>query len=228
MMRILLIEDEEGLTITLTDRLVSEGYTVVSAADGLIGFEMAATESFDLIISDVMLPKKNGYDIARDLRQTGITTPILMLTAKGETIDKVLGLKLGADDYLTKPFEMLELLARVEALIRRAPTATGISNNGIFKFGEIDVDLKKAEVARCGKQIEISAMEFRLLQFFIENAGSVHSRDDLLDAVWGYDAMPTTRTVDVHVAWLRQKLEDNPRHPQFIQTVHGMGYKFVV
>ena len=227
-MKILLVEDEKGLIITLTDRLASEGFDVTSADDGKRGFEVASTESFDLMILDVMLPKKNGYDIARDLRQKGIQTPILMLTAKGETIDKVLGLKLGADDYLTKPFEVIELLARVEALLRRSPYQIEASPNGAFRFGQIGVDFKRAEVTRNDTPVELSAMEFRLLQFFIENRGTVHSRDDLLDAVWGYDAMPTTRTVDVHVAWLRQKLEENPRHPQFIQTVHGFGYKFTV
>ena len=226
-MKILLVEDEKGLIITLTDRLTSEGFDVTSAADGKRGFELASTEPFDLIILDVMLPKKNGYDVCRDLRQKGIGTPILMLTAKGETIDKVLGLKLGADDYLTKPFEVIELLARVEALLRRSPVQSDAVPNGAFRFGDIAIDFKRAEVARKGETIELSAMEFKLLQFFIENRGTVHSRDDLLDSVWGYDAMPTTRTVDVHVAWLRQKLEENPRHPQFIHTVHGFGYKFV-
>ena len=227
-MNILLVEDEKGLIVTLTDRLISEGFDVVSAADGKRGFELACEQQFDLIILDVMLPKKNGYDVCRDLRQKGISTPILMLTAKGETIDKVLGLKLGADDYLTKPFEVIELLARIEALLRRSPVQSDAIPNGAFRFGDIAIDFKRAEVARRGEAIELSAMEFKLLQFFIENRGTVHSRDDLLDAVWGYDAMPTTRTVDVHVAWLRQKLEENPRHPQFIHTVHGFGYKFVV
>lgn len=225
-MKILLIEDEKGLIITLTDRLTSEGFDVTSSMDGKSGFDLASAEFFDLIILDVMLPKKNGYDVCRDLRQRGVNTPILMLTAKGETIDKVLGLKLGADDYLTKPFEVMELLARIEALLRRSPTQNDAIPNGAFRFGEIGVDFKRAEVTRSNMPVELSAMEFRLLQFFIENRGTVHSRDDLLDAVWGYDAMPTTRTVDVHVAWLRQKLEENPRHPQYIHTVHGMGYKF--
>ncbi len=227
-MKILLVEDETGLIVTLTDRLTSEGFDVTSAADGKVGFDLACEQQFDLILLDVMLPKKNGYDIARDLRQKGVSTPILMLTAKGETIDKVLGLKLGADDYLTKPFEVIELLARIEALLRRSPNTNEAVPNGAFRFGDIRVDFKRAEVTKGDKPVDLSAMEFRLLQYFIENRGSVHSRDDLLDAVWGYDAMPTTRTVDVHVAWLRQKLEDNPRHPQFIQTVHGFGYKFTV
>lgn len=227
-MKILLVEDEPGLILTLTDRLVSEGFEVESAADGKAGYEAALGGRFDLIILDVMLPKKNGYDVARDLRQKGIDTPILMLTAKGETIDKVLGLKLGADDYLTKPFEVLELLARIEALLRRSSNPTNGSTANIFRFGAISIDFRRAEVLKAGDRIDLSAMEFKLLHYLIENQGNVHSRDQLLDAVWGYDAMPTTRTVDVHIAWLRQKLEENPRHPQFIQTVHGLGYKFVV
>jgi len=226
-MKVLLVEDEQGLIITLTDRLNSEGFDVISAIDGNAGFALASSETFDLIILDVMLPKKNGYDVCRDLRQKGNSTPILMLTAKGETIDKVLGLKLGADDYLTKPFEVIELMARIEALLRRSPAHTNGKSHDAFRFGEITVDFKRAEVMKSSKPIELSAMEFKLLQYLIENRGAVHTRDNLLDAVWGYDAMPTTRTVDVHIAWLRQKLEANPRHPNFIQTVHGMGYKFV-
>lgn len=226
-MKILLVEDEEGLIITLTDRLRSEGFDVVSANDGKKGFDLGISGGLDLIILDVMLPKKNGYDVARDLRQKGVNTPILMLTAKGETIDKVLGLKLGADDYLTKPFEVIELLARVEALLRRSPHQTNGSTADAYRFGTITIDFKRAEVTRDNTCVDLSAMEFKLLQYLIEHRGDVHSRDQLLDAVWGYDAMPTTRTVDVHVAWLRQKLEENPRHPQYIQTVHGMGYKFI-
>lgn len=225
-MKILLVEDEQGLILTLTDRLQSEGFAVKSATDGEAGLSLALSENFDLIILDVMLPKKNGYDVCRDLRQKGINTPILMLTAKGETIDKVLGLKLGADDYLTKPFEVIELLARIEALLRRAPAQNQTNSAESFRFGDVAVDFKRAEVLKNDAPIELSAMEFKLLQFLIENRGAVHSRDKLLDEVWGYDAMPSTRTVDVHVAWLRQKLEPNPKHPQFIQTVHGLGYKF--
>lgn len=224
-MKILLIEDEAGLILTLTDRLCSEGFEVKSVADGEAGFAAAASENFDLIILDVMLPKKNGLDVCRDLRQKNITTPILMLTAKGETIDKVLGLKLGADDYLTKPFEVIELLARIEALLRRSPQ-TNQNSPESFRFGDVAIDFRRAEVKKAESSVELSAMEFKVLQYFVENCGKVISRDELLDEVWGYDAMPTTRTVDVHVAWLRQKLEDNPRHPQFIQTVHGFGYKF--
>ena len=224
-MKILLVEDEAGLILTLTDRLEAEGFAVKSAADGESGFNIALSESFDLIILDVMLPKKNGYDVCRDLRQKSINTPVLMLTAKGEILDKVLGLKLGADDYLTKPFEVIELLARIEALLRRAPKSQNNSPDS-FSFGEIEIDFKRAEVIKNKQPVELSAMEFKLLQYLIENRGAVHSRNQLLDEVWGYDAMPSTRTVDVHVAWLRQKLEENPKYPQFIQTVHGFGYKF--
>ena len=225
-MKILLVEDEEGLIFTLTDRLRSEGFDVGSAKDGESGLAAAIADTFDLILLDVMLPKKNGYDVCRDLRQRGITTPVLMLTAKGETIDKVLGLKLGADDYLTKPFEVMELLARIEALLRRAPAKGKGHPRDSFRFGDVAVDFKRATIAKEEAAVELSAMEFKLLQYLIENRGVVHSRDHLLDQVWGYDAMPSTRTVDVHIAWLRQKLEDNPRKPRFIQTVHGMGYKF--
>lgn len=226
-MRVLLVEDEEGLIITLTDRLRSEGFDVTSATDGKAGFALAEKEAFDLILLDVMLPKKNGYDVCRDLRQKGISTPILMLTAKGETIDKVLGLKLGADDYLTKPFEVIELMARIEALLRRSPHKANGHSYDAFRFGEVAVDFKRAEVTRNDTPVDLSAMEFKLLQYLIEHRGLVHSRDNLLDEVWGYDSMPSTRTVDVHIAWLRQKLEENPRRPHFIQTVHGLGYKFI-
>jgi two-component system alkaline phosphatase synthesis response regulator PhoP len=227
MKKVLLVEDEEGLIMTLSDRLESEGHVVSVAKDGEAGLSLANSEEFDVIILDVMLPKKSGFDVCRDLRAAGKRTPILMLTAKGETIDKVLGLKLGADDYLSKPFEMMELLARVEALMRRsANNGNGTVADG-FVFGDISLDFGMAEVRRDGTVVDMSAMEFKLLQFLVDNRGRVHSRDELLDAVWGYDAMPTTRTVDVHIAWLRQKLEQNPKHPKFIQTVHGFGYKFV-
>ena len=224
--KILLVEDEPGLILTLTDRLMSEGYEVEAASDGETGLQMATSKSFDLIVLDVMLPRKNGFDVCRDLRKQNVSTPILMLTARGETIDKVLGLKLGADDYLTKPFEVMELLARVEALLRRAPVETPVSTD-VYRFGSIEVDFRRAEVRREGAPVELSALEFKLLQFFIEHRGAALTRDELLDEVWGYDSTPTTRTVDVHVAWLRQKLESNPRHPQFILTVHGFGYKFL-
>lgn len=225
--RLLLVEDEPGLVLTLTDRLTSEGYDVTSARDGETGLERASSQSFDGIILDVMLPRKNGFDVCRDLRQRGVNTPILMLTARGQVVDKVIGLKLGADDYLTKPFEMIELLARVEALLRRVPAANPALATDGYQFAGIKVDFRRAEVERDGERLELSAKEFQLLRYFIEHREATLSRDELLNGVWGYDAMPTTRTVDVHVAWLRQKLEPNPRHPQYILTIHGMGYKFV-
>ncbi|MBO0722038.1 MAG: response regulator transcription factor [Blastocatellia bacterium] len=225
-MRILLVEDEPGLVLTLSDRLENEGYDVASMRDGESGLARAAEEAFDLLILDVMLPGKNGFDVCRDLRRLGVNTPILMLTARGQVVDKVIGLKLGADDYLTKPFEMMELLARVEALLRRNPPAPGPLMEA-YQFGPVRVDFRRAEIERDGQKIELSAKEFQLLRYFIEHRGATLSRDELLNEVWGYDAMPATRTVDVHVAWLRQKLEPNTRHPQYILTVHGMGYKFI-
>jgi two-component system alkaline phosphatase synthesis response regulator PhoP len=227
--RLLLVEDEPGLVLTLTDRLVAEGYEVESATDAPSGLEVASNGNFDAILLDLMLPGGNGLDICRTLRQRGLQTPILMLTAKGQVVDKVVGLKLGADDYLVKPFEMAELLARVEALLRRstAPAAAAAFTGDAYRFGDVSVDFRKAEVIKAGQPLDVSAREFKLLKYFVEHRGAALTRDELLNEVWGYNAMPSTRTVDVHVAWLRQKLEDNPRHPQFILTVHGLGYKFV-
>lgn len=223
--RVLLIEDEPGLVLTLTDRLKSEGYEVGSASDGPAGLERATREPWDVILLDVMLPGASGFDVCRDLRQRGITTPVIMLTARGQVVDKVLGLKLGADDYLTKPFDMLELTARIEVQLRRA--TAGTSGHTTAHFGNIVVDFRKATVMRDGAPIELSAREFLLLKYFIEHREATLTRDELLNEVWGYHSMPSTRTVDVHVAWLRQKVEPNPRNPQYILTVHGLGYKFV-
>ncbi|MGE0443611.1 MAG: response regulator transcription factor, partial [Vicinamibacterales bacterium] len=205
------------------DRLSAEGYEVTSATDAAGAQAAATANGYDAIIMDVMLPGGNGFDLTKAFRQQGIQTPILMLTARGQVVDRVVGLKLGADDYLVKPFDMAELLARVEALLRRTPPAPAAD---VYRFGEITVDFRKAEVVRDGQPIELSAREFKLLKYFVEHRGATLSRDELLNEVWGYNAMPSTRTVDVHVAWLRQKLEDNVRHPQFILTVHGLGYKF--
>ena len=227
MSRLLLVEDEPGLVMTLTDRLVAEGYEVESEGDAVAGLAKATTGTFDIILLDVMLPGGSGFDVCRTLRQRGIQTPILMLTARGQVVDRVVGLKLGADDYLVKPFEMAELLARIEALLRRGAAASSTTVGETYRFGDILVDLRKAEVTRAGQPIELSAREFKLLRYFVEHRGAALSRDELLNEVWGYNAMPSTRTVDVHVAWLRQKIEDNPRHPQYIHTVHGLGYKFV-
>jgi two-component system alkaline phosphatase synthesis response regulator PhoP len=225
--RLLLVEDEPGLIMTLTDRLLAEGYEVENVTDAPKGLEQASAGNYDAILLDVMLPGGNGFDVCRTLRQRGVQTPILMLTAKGQVVDRVVGLKLGADDYLVKPFEMAELLARVEALLRRSGTAAATFSGDAFRFGDIAVDFRKAEVTKAGQPLELSAREFKLLRYFVEHRGAALSRDELLNEVWGYNAMPSTRTVDVHVAWLRQKLEDNPRHPQYIITVHGLGYKFV-
>lgn len=224
--RVLLIEDEPGLLLTLSDRLDNEGYLVETAQDGALGLSRAANGSFDLILLDIMLPHKSGFDICRDLRQQGITTPIMMLTARGQVIDRVVGLKLGADDYLSKPFEMIELLARMEALLRRATNAPPVVVDS-YQFGPIHVDFRRAEVQRDGVPVELSALEFRLLRYFVEHRGLTISRDELLNEVWGYNVLVSTRTVDVHVAWLRQKIEQNPRHPQYLLTVHGLGYKFI-
>jgi two-component system, OmpR family, alkaline phosphatase synthesis response regulator PhoP len=222
--RLLLVEDEPGLVLTLRDRLTREGYSVDTSADGESGLERAAGEAFDLVLLDVMLPRINGLDVLRELRKRGIETPVIMLTAKGQIADKVVGLKLGPDDYVTKPFEMMELLARIEAKLRRAPLTPHPTDG--YQFGEVRVDFRRAEVTRAGAPLELSAREFQLLKYFIEHRGATLTREELLNEVWGYNAMPSTRTVDVHVAWLRQKIEPNSRHPQYVLTVHGMGYKF--
>ena len=226
--RILLVEDEPGLQLTLSDRLRREGYVVDAAGDGDVGLEKATTGGYDLVLLDVMLPRRNGLDVCRDLRQRGIDTPIIMLTARGQVVDKVVGLKLGADDYVPKPFEMMELLARIEARLRRHASAHGANDApAAYEFGDVRIDYRSAEVYRNGQLVELSAREYQLLKYFIEHRGATLSRDQLLTDVWGYNAMPSTRTVDVHVAWLRQKIEPNVRHPQHLLTVHGLGYKFV-
>ena len=222
---VLFVEDEEALRMTVGDRLRSEGYAVECAANGDEGFEKATQLPFDLIILDVMLPKKSGFAVCKDIREAGLITPILMLTARGQTSDKVNGLKIGADDYVTKPFNMQELMARVEALLRRAPIRPS-AQAGVFEFGSIHVDLVGTEATRDGKIVNLSAREFQLLRYFIEHRGATLSRDELLKQVWGYSAGMYTRTVDVHVASLRQKLEHDPKQPQFILTVQGLGYKF--
>jgi two-component system alkaline phosphatase synthesis response regulator PhoP len=224
--RILLVEDEPGLRLTLSGRLASEGHIVEQAADGETGLARASAEPFDLVVLDVMLPDRSGLEVCRDLRKRGVETPILMLTARGQVEDRVVGLRLGADDYLVKPFAMSELLARVEARLRREPPRPRDPAEG-YRFGDLDVDFRKAEVTRAGAQVKLSAKEFQLLRYLIRQRGATLSRDELLNEVWGYDAMPTTRTVDVHVAWLRRKVEPNPRRPQYILTMHGLGYKFV-
>ena len=221
---ILLVEDEAALRATLSDRLRGEGYVVETATDGHEAFEKAANQPFDLVILDLMLPVRSGLDVCRDIRQAGMATPILILTARNQTIDKVVGLKLGADDYVTKPFESAELIARIEVLLRRVPIQTG---QGVHEFGTIHVDVKRSEVTRAGKPVYLTGREFQLLRYFIERAGTTVPRRELLQSVWGYEADTLTRTVDTHVASLRQKLEENPKRPELIVTVAGVGYKFV-
>ncbi len=221
---VLIVEDEAALRMTLSDRLQNEGYVVECAVDGDEGFKRATEEPFDIIILDIGLPRRNGLDLCRDIRQGGVITPVLMLTARGQTIDKVIGLKIGADDYVTKPFEMMELLARIEALLRRAPSRP--PSQDIHQFGALRVDLRGTEVTKNGKPVNLSAREFQLLRYFVEHAGATIPRNELLKEVWGYSTETFTRTVDVHIVSLRQKLEEDPKHPQMILTIPGLGYKF--
>ena len=220
---ILLVEDEEALRMTLRDRLQSEGYVVDLADDGEKGYEKATRLPFDLIILDIMLPRCNGLDVCRGIRLAGLATPILLLTARGQTVDKVVGLKLGADDYVTKPFDTMELMARIEVLLRRsAPRGAG----GLHKFGPICVDFRGTQVTRDGAPVYLTAREFQLLRHLIERAGTTLSRTEILREVWGYEGGTFSRTVDVHIASLRQKLEDMPKKPKWIVTVPGLGYRF--
>jgi len=224
--RILIVEDEAGLATTLKDRLQKAGHTVSVARDGNTGMDMATREPFDVLILDIMLPGQNGLAICQKLRQLGSNAPILMLTARRQTMDKVVGLRTGADDYLTKPFKMVELLARVDALLRRA--GTGKANGPTrYECGDLQIDIRSTEVTREGRPVALSAKEFQLLRYFAEHRGATLSRDQLLREVWGYGGQPSTRTVDVHVAWLRQKIEKDPKNPQHILTMVGLGYKFV-
>lgn len=224
MPKVLIVEDDDSMIAALRDGFEYEGYTVSLARDGAAGLRQASETAPDLIILDVMLPKMSGLDVCREIRKGGNTVPIIMLTARGQEIDKVLGLKLGADDYVTKPFGFLELMARVEAVLRRA-TGRPVQVES-FEFGSVKADFKRCEVRRNGKLLDLSAREIRLLQYFIEHRGEVVSRDRLLDAVWDYDSAPLTRTVDMHVAKLRKKIEDKAAQPRYLVTVHGRGYKF--
>jgi two-component system, OmpR family, alkaline phosphatase synthesis response regulator PhoP len=222
---ILFVEDEKALRMTVGDRLRNAGYTVKYAFNGDEAFEKAIILPFDLILLDIMLPRRSGFDVCRDIRRAGLITPILVLTARNQTVDKVNGLKVGADDYVTKPFDMVELMARVEALLRRAPNKAA-NYTGVFQFGSCCVDMVGTEVTLDGKQLTLSVLEFQLLRHFIEQPGITLSREVLLKQVWGYSTNICTRTVDVHVASLRQKLQEDPKQPKFILTVHGFGYKF--
>jgi DNA-binding response OmpR family regulator len=225
MPRILIVEDDHAMAVALHDGFAYEGYEVLVAKDGKMGLELASHETVDLIILDVMLPQMSGLDLCQHLRHAGNHLPIIMLTARGQEIDKVLGLKLGADDYVTKPFSFMELLARVEAVLRRAsrhhkPLAQA-------QFGDITLNFHTFEATKGGVPFELSPRELQMLQYLIAHRGEVVSREQLLDAVWGYEAAPFTRTVDMHIAKLRKKIEDSPVDPRYIMTVHRVGYKFV-
>jgi DNA-binding response OmpR family regulator len=225
MTKILIVEDEPNMVAGLRDNFEFEGYEVLSAYDGSEGLEKALASSPDLVLLDVMMPKMSGLDVCKQLKAKRPSIPIIMLTARGQEIDKVVGLELGADDYVTKPFSIRELVARVKAVLRRSHTLP--KEHDRYSFSDVEVDLRSCRITRSGKQIEFSAMEFELLKYFICNAGEVLSRERLLEEVWGYDRFPTTRTVDAHLVRLRQKLEPSPEQPRYFLTVHGMGYRFV-
>ena len=226
MNRVLVVEDDEAMAVALCDGFVYEGYEVSVARDGETGLQMARENPPDLMILDVMLPKMTGLEICKVLRGEGSDLPIIMLTARGQEIDKVLGLKLGADDYVTKPFSFMELMARVEAVLRRARPGGGFQRP-VHTFGDVTVDFDRHEATRGGAALELTPREFRLLGYLVEHRGEVVSREELLDAVWGYDTIPFTRTVDTHVAKLRKKIEEDPSDPHHIITVHRLGYKLV-
>src|SRR5256885_12561714 len=225
MARILIVEDEPAMVAGLRDNFEFEGYDVITAPDGVAGLERALKEAPDLVILDVMMPRMSGLDVCKQLKTKRPSLPIIMLTARGQEIDKVVGLELGADDYVTKPFSIRELMARVKAVLRR--TSPQAPAPEVYRFSDIEVNVRANEVRRAGTLIDLSAKEFALLTYFISNPAETLSRDRLLDAVWGYDNYPYTRTVDTHIVHLRQKLEPNPEEPRFILTVHGRGYKFV-
>lgn len=223
--RILIVEDEPAMVAGLRDNFEFEGYEVISADNGVSGLERALADAPDLVVLDVMMPRMSGLDVCKQLKAKRPSVPIIMLTARGQEIDKVVGLELGADDYVTKPFSIRELMARVKAVLRRASPQG--SPPEVYRFSDVEVNIRSNEVLRSGTAIELSAKEFALLAYFISHPAETLSRDRLLDAVWGYDNYPNTRTVDTHIVHLRQKLELNPEEPRFILTVHGSGYKFV-
>ncbi len=220
--RILIVEDEPGLRLTLSDRLLSEGYEVDTESDGASGLAKASDGAFDALILDVMLPGMSGFEVCRRLRERGHQVPALMLSARDQVVDKVAGLQFGADDYMAKPFEFAELSARIQALLRRAlPGASSVP----FRFGPVEVDFRRTTVSRDGQEVPLSAREFDLLRYLVENRGETLTRDRLLTQVWGYHGSTATRTLDVHIGWLRQKVDD-PKNPAYIVTVRGLGYKF--
>jgi DNA-binding response OmpR family regulator len=223
--KILVVEDEPKMVAGLRDNFEFEGYEVITAADGVEGIQRALDETPDLVVLDVMMPRLSGLEVCKQLRAQRGSIPIIMLTARGQEVDKVVGLELGADDYVTKPFSIRELLARVKAVLRRSAVAP--HNLDQHSFGDVEVDLRRCRVLRSGKSIDISSKEFELLKYFVCHSGEILSRDRLLEEVWGYENYPTTRTVDTHLVRLRQKLEPDPEQPQYFLTVHGTGYRFV-
>jgi DNA-binding response OmpR family regulator len=225
MAKILIVEDEPNMVAGLRDNFEFEGYQVISAPDGIAGLERALSEAPDLVILDVMMPRMSGLDVCKQLKTKKPAIPIIMLTARGQEVDKVVGLELGADDYITKPFSIRELLARVKAVLRRAGITPRATEK--YSFGEVEVNLRSCRVSKRGKEMDFSSKEFELLKFFLHHPGETLSRDRLLEEVWGYAHFPTTRTVDAHIVRLRQKVEPKPDEPRFILTVHGTGYKFV-
>ena len=226
MKRILFVEDEQAFAVGVIDRLESEGYQVEWARTGPGGYEAALARPFDLILLDIMLPGRNGFDICRDLRQQGINVPLMMLTARGEVVDRVIGLKLGADDYVQKNCEPVELMARIEALLRRGSPPAASADRA--EFGAIRVDLRNHTITRAGKPVTLSPVEYRLLGYLIERRGAIVSREELLENVWGVQGDTLSRTVDVHIAALRKKIEDDSKYPRFLLTVKGAGYKLTV
>jgi len=224
MPRVLIAEDEPAIALTIEDDLTLEGYEVEVVSDGEAASRRAREGHFDVVLLDVMLPNKTGFDVCREVRKSGIAVPILMLTARAQEADKVLGLDLGADDYVTKPFSPHELRARVRALLRRASSAP--EPKRLFAFGEIEVDFRRGELRRAGQPVEISALEFKLLSAFIRNRGRLLSREQLLDDVWGHGLSVTERVVDNQVSSLRKKIESNPAEPRVLVSVRGLGYRF--
>jgi len=225
MFKILIVEDEPGMVAGLRDNFEFEGYQVLSAMDGVSGLERALADTPDLVILDVMMPRMSGLDVCKQLKSKRPAIPIIMLTARGQEVDKVVGLELGADDYVTKPFSIRELLARVKAVLRRVESVP--KGRDRYTFGDVEVNLQSCQVSRRGRSLDFSSKEFDLLKYFLSHPGEALTRDRLLEEVWGYDKFPTTRTVDAHIVRLRQKLEPKPDDPRFFLTVHGTGYKFV-
>lgn len=227
MTKILIVEDEPNMRLGLKDNLEFEGYEVDIAEDGEEGLTKILDNNYDLVIMDVMMPRMSGFDVCKNVRKSGDTTPIILLTAKGEEIDKVLGLELGADDYVTKPFSLRELLARVKAILRRSESFSSVENKSV-KIGKLEVDFNGYKASSGKKDIQMSHKEFEILHYLWKKRNTTVSRDDLLTEIWGYDETPTTRTVDNFILKLRQKIETDPNHPKIILTVHGVGYKMVL